>query len=594
MGREWPESYSKAEEAIKDKATDAIPYINRGQLYDIFKGCSIDESIFKDLATAMSILGVITQFPDCPDLRDFIVLQPQWLTKAISEVMEDKLLTSNKGEIPLHRMEDIWEKRGYSGMFAIFHDCMKEFELCYDLEDVRRSCLVPLRFGFEKPQIPWSSNDELKERLVEYKLNIRPPTGLMSRFIVKTHHMIATTADHPKGVYWHNGVFLRTGTGALASEALCEFDSDARKLRIQVRAAFPQNLLEQVHGYVKAVFSFFSGLEAQRYYGCIKLGEANGADKKCRGVHSESRIYSAIRKQRVLDCEYEFHDVDPQKLIWGFSTFGEYVMAKVASIDELREELDKKPEWAENLTQDIGKLLGWVIDNRGKVNQLVEDQANLLPEIKQQLELKLHEYLRHTSQMLDDRDYTSAPGLISISTNRRSRWNPASYFKKTYVLTPFCECEGNIHPCEDGQVEFTKDQKWWESTAPWIARGSKVLAAGLQLAFAGMPLALGKEVFDAIKDDVKFMGELTKHMELEADTEEVVGAKDVLQGEAGKDLRGPEKESRLMRVSLARFLEETAPVNYRARQWGSLRRVRMSDNSHRWVCESCTNELNGE
>src|SRR6185503_8800562 len=103
MGREWPESYSKAEEAIKDKAKDGTPHISRGELYDIFKECRIEERSFKDVAGAMSILGVITQFPDCPDLRDFIVLQPQWLTKAISEVMEDKQLASDKGEISLDR-----------------------------------------------------------------------------------------------------------------------------------------------------------------------------------------------------------------------------------------------------------------------------------------------------------------------------------------------------------------------------------------------------------------------------------------------------------------------------------------------------------
>ena len=172
----------------------------------------------------------------------------------------------------------------------------------------------------------------------------------------------------------------------------------------------------------------------------------------CKGFHSESRIYSAIRKQRLLDCEYEFHDVDPQKMIWGFSSFGEYVLAKVASIDELRKELDKKPQWAENLSRDIGTLLGWVDENRQKVDQLLQGQAHILPEFKQEAELKLHEYLRFINQMLDDRDLASAPAIFTMSTSDRSKWNPQSYFTKTYVLTPFCECDHNIHPCEDGRV----------------------------------------------------------------------------------------------------------------------------------------------
>ena len=75
--------------------------------------------------------------------------------------------------------------------------------------------------------------------------------GIMSRFIVKTHYMIAKTDNMPKGVYWHNGVFLRTGEDEYRSEALCDFDQDERTLRIQVKAAFPQNMIEQLHGFAE-------------------------------------------------------------------------------------------------------------------------------------------------------------------------------------------------------------------------------------------------------------------------------------------------------------------------------------------------------
>ncbi|HEX5703478.1 MAG TPA: leucine-rich repeat domain-containing protein [Pyrinomonadaceae bacterium] len=585
MGSDWPQSYSRAEGGIKERA-GAEAHITRTELNGIFEECEIDQSVFKDLARSMSILGAITQFPDCPDLTDFVVLQPQWLTKAISEIMEDKQLTIDKGEILLQRMETVWDGKGYGGLFATFHNCMKEFELCYDLEDRDRSCLVPLRFGYEKPPIPWTINNGVKERRVEYKLNIRPPTGIMSRFIVKTHHMIVKTAEHPKGIYWHNGVFLRTGEGKLTSEALCEFDSDQRKLRIEVRAAFPQNLLEQIHGYVRAVFSFFGGLEPERSYGCIKFEDDTPEEIDCVGLHTEKRIFSEILNQSpTLNCEHGFHKVDPRKLIFGFSSFGEFVPDSPALAALLRRELDKKPVWAETLTQDLGKLLVWVDDSSDKLDQLVRDQANLIPEIKQQVELKLHDYLGFVSDMLDDRNFTSAPGIISISTRDQSRWNPASYFKKTYLLTPFCESLDNIHPCEDGQVEFMKDREWWEKTAPWIARGTKVLAAGLQLAFAGMPLALEPQTFDAIKDHVKLMNELTKHMELKADTDRTAGAVEVFQRDSA-NLSERHLKTRLMRTALARFLEETAPNNYRARRWGSLERVHMSDNSYRWLCET--------
>ena len=590
MGRDWPESYARAESTIRERVTAETAQIDRGELHAVFADAGIDDTNSEDVASSMATLGVITQFPDCPDLRDFIVLQPQWLTKAISEIMEDRQLADDRGKISLQRMQAIWDAKGYGGLFATFHSCMKEFELCYDLDDYNRSCLVPLRFGYLKPDIPWSSGTNVRERRVNYRLSIRPPMGLMSRFIVKTHHMIVSTDRHPNGVYWHNGVFLRTGSGPLCSEALCEFEAAERTLSVTVRAAFPQNMIEQIHAYVKAVFSFFAGLQPARSYGCIRPAEEPNEEEQCLGMHSERRIYSAILKRRVLDCEHEFHDVDPRNLIWGLSSFGEYV---VLPKDELRRELDKSPAWAEALSQGITRLLAWASQNSELLEQVRESQEALAPDMRQQMEQKLREYLGYISDILDDREFTSAPAIISINNADRSPWNPKTYFRKEHVLTPFCECEQNIHPCEDGCVAFSRDKEWWVKTAPWIARGTKVLSVGLQLALTGMPLVMVPSASEAIKNDVTFMNELAKHIELQAEAKD--GGAEGLASRFGDDgladMREADSDTRLMRAALSRFLEEVAPDSYRARQWGSLRRVRMRDNSHRWLCSACAERL---
>ncbi len=53
-----------------------------------------------------------------------------------------------------------------------------------------------------------------------------------------------------------------------------------------------------------------------------------------------------------------------------------------------------------------------------------------------------------------------------------------------------------------------------------------------------------------------------------------------------RDLRqiGGEDEKRIVRMQLAELLGDIAPKNYKARQWGPLRRVRMADNTYRWLC----------
>jgi Leucine-rich repeat (LRR) protein/GTPase SAR1 family protein len=587
MGSPWPMSYERAEGQIKAKSRTA--HIPRAKLEGIFAKARVSEDNYEGAAAAMSRLGVITQFPDCPDLRNFVVLKPPWLTKAISLVMDDAQLSDDKGEIALARMEGIWSKAKYRGMFATFHDCMKEFELCYDLEDQTQHCLVPLRFGYVAPPIPWSNGEGLKERRMEYKLNIRPPMGIMSRFIVKTHHMIANTPEYPKGIYWHNGVFLRTRSPS-PSEALCEFVPDERTFRVRVRAAFPQNMCEQIHGYLQAVFSFFSGLTAERSYGCIKVDSETRAEAQCSGVYTEKRIYTAISKDRsMLDCEFEGHEVDPRLLVFGFPSFSEFVSEKLLT-GIVRREMDRPPTWAAPYLDHIDSLLVWARDNSARLDQLLRGQASLSAEFKQEAELKLRQYLRSMDELLDDRDFTSAPGLISITTKDRSPWNPAAYLSKTYVLTPYCENEEKIHACDDGCVEFTRDRAWWQKSAPWIARGTKLLATGLQLAFAGMPMALGADAVKAVEDRVKLMEELTKHLELETAKATPKAFDEGDENDFVRNLHGKDQETALTRTALTRLMEESAPDNYRARRWGSLRRVRMSDNSYRWLCGVCAEQ----
>lgn len=56
---------------------------------------------------------------------------------------------------------------------------------------------------------------------------------------------------------------------------------------------------------------------------------------------------------------------------------------------------------------------------------------------------------------------------------------------------------------------------------------------------------------------------------------------------AARDLRqkGGGDEKRIARMQLAELLGEIAPRNYKARQWGPLRRVRMPDETYRWLCD---------
>ncbi|MBF0566933.1 MAG: hypothetical protein HQK89_17040 [Nitrospirae bacterium] len=463
MGEPWPQSYATAENAIKT-TSETCNYINRLELYKIFEASNIREEDFAIVSSVMGDMGIITHFPDCVDLRDFIVLKPHWLTKAISHVMEDKELAENQGECTLKCLRDKWDENPeYRDLSHIFHSAMKQFELCYELDSHDHLNLVPLRFGDKKPEIPWSYIPGADQRTIQYRFDATPPAGIMSRFIVKTHHMIVKPPSMPKGIYWFNGVFLTTGEGLMRSEALCEFVKiqEAQIFNITVRAAFPQNMIEQLHALANAVFSFFEGLKPSRYYGCFRQDGG-----QCPGFHWEENImYNLNEKISEILCVFGRHKINLLKLIYGNTSFAASASVKEDLRQVFLEEMPKLSIDISNISKDVNSVITRVNALSKDILDARHDISELPANVNQKFQQAFRDYLNLFDDMLDARDFTPVPSIIAIVPSEEGNILMRDLFKKTMTLSLYCEQEKGVHKT-NYNLEFKITREWWEKTAP--------------------------------------------------------------------------------------------------------------------------------
>jgi GTPase SAR1 family protein len=579
MGIDWPESYSVAEEKIRKKR---VKHLERAALRKILIDCGISSENVPSAADTFEQQGIITQFRGYPELEDFVVLNPQWLTKAISVVMEDKELKDKRGDITHKRMRELWEAEKYCGIFVTLHNCMKHFELCYDLEDTGNRCLVPLHFSSKPPDtIPWSPElSALPERRIEYKIDVHPPAGLMSRFIVKTHRMIVSNAENEEGVFWNRGVFLAKGEGPLRSEALCVFDPHNRVLILTARAAFPQNMLEHLDAVAQSVFSFYKGLNPVRRYGCIK--GSKDQEVPCDGRHPEKRIYLALRKKINLPCERGDHVVEPHLLVYGFSSFGERVDGS----------LTKEMGALKRVNKDLVLSLSRQEDRDDQLIKMIREsrdqQADLLPAISQQIEQASRDY----HNLLGAQASPAIPGVWGISPSSKTS-KLKSIFKTELIFTPYCECDEHVHSCSDASIKHTFNKAWWAKTAPKLATTVKWLSRGLALYVAGAPIGLDPKTIEDVESQVSFMKDLASEMDSQLLQEQADSSSITSKDKEADiwDLTDDTLEKRLVLAGLELMMEEIAPVQVKAKQWGSLRASRMPDGSYRWLCAECRERL---
>jgi internalin A len=122
------------------------------------------------LAELPHILGRVIYYGDDEGLRDVVVLNPEWLTSAISYVIGGEATRKADGVLDHARLREIWQRSpegpAYSARYhPYFLRLMEKFDVSYRLEDDRYRSLVAQLVPYDRPSLPWD-------------FHIPPPKGI--------------------------------------------------------------------------------------------------------------------------------------------------------------------------------------------------------------------------------------------------------------------------------------------------------------------------------------------------------------------------------------------------------------------------------
>ena len=212
----------------------------------------------KALAQLLHELGIILNFNEDIRLQNIVVLNPEWAIVGAYKIINDNLLmTAHHGVLHWQDTDRIFQPKSRKEQ-----DCyateearkfilrmMEKFELCFEMENSYDQdypeYLIPDLLPKEEPHTgTWG--DCLR---FEYHYAILP-NSIISRFIVKTHKLIARTNNR---TYWRTGVILESQYG---NRAYVKADLDDAKIFIHIdgnlntRRAFLsiiRNAFDEIH-----------------------------------------------------------------------------------------------------------------------------------------------------------------------------------------------------------------------------------------------------------------------------------------------------------------------------------------------------------
>ena len=359
MGQRINPRWAAARDQILDRA-QAEPQIQYEQFADVCKRHEITGSEIVTLAQLMHDLGHIIYYGEDEGLKDIVVLNPEWLTMAISYVLEDSPTKRAGGILDHARLKEIWQKRedgpSYPARFhPYFLRLMEKFDVSYRLEDDELHSLVAQLVPYERPALPWRARTQPPAGIRTLALVCRlaePAPGLIPWLTVR-HHRAST------GLYWRHGVFLRHPIAAYESEALLELNHFT-DLALEVRAPSPDLYFNVLRDSIEDLITRrWPGLAYELFIPCP--GKASRGSM-CQG---QFPLYGLMRLREhgltsypCIECAKEY---EISLLLTGFAVPAQLLSAE---LDEIHDQLNRIESHAAETAESVRRVLR-VVSGRG-------------------------------------------------------------------------------------------------------------------------------------------------------------------------------------------------------------------------------------
>jgi small GTP-binding protein len=443
MGEKWPRHWLEAANAIREKTEKSL---TPNQLQDFLAafGLAADERVI--LSKWLHELGDLLYFPDNQDLKNVVILKPQWVTELMSRVLNSQQVIDTKGILTDEHRDTLWADLEHE-MREHFSNLMEQFDLSYRASDDKHTSFIVERLPYEAPdyQATWDNISDAKEIRMTYELNTLPP-GIPTWFIARSHRFTTNT-------HWRYGA-LFADNAARQHLGLIRAFPEEQRLELAVRGFFPHYFFAVLRDGLELTLQRFPGLQIKRKVPCLHNGQP------CPNHYQFDYAYleKAVKKNKMtVECQETLENVSVAGLLFGW-------------------------DWR---TQDI----------------LLQQMAELKTQVQvkaRNLELIQH----HLSHQFPD---SQCPYLFTLSWQKPKLWRP--FAVREVKLQLYCQCSGKPHPTTEGGCYYIPEfEKWVNVLAPHTSK--LITLYNAIMSFVGTLWTIGYQ--KQLQHDLKFMKKLTQ------------------------------------------------------------------------------------
>ncbi len=550
MGEEWPVAWAKVRHAVRDLAATRN-HITPNELTSLLDEHEVTGTQARVLTKWLHELGEILFFQDVDELNDIVILNSQWVTEAISRVLESEEVTAQDGIFSRDCMNRLWRDLP-PAMREHFLRLMEQFDLSYRILEDRDKSLVIERVPYDPPEFEkrWEAHRDgvaCREIKMRFKLDATMPAGIPTWFIARSHRFTLRT-------HWRHGAMFGDDRTTPNHLGLLQAYPHDRYVLLTVRGPAPQNFFALLRDGLELTLARFPGLGIARRVPCCGH---DGLD--CPHEFDLKHLERALIAGRdEIECPEVFQPVSVAKLLYGIDRdttqkrFDELLALTQASIIEQKES-----------------------------RTLFQREVTKLFNAEQNKEESRCPYFFVLRPMTHERDliglFEAIPSAGMLDRMRDKGW------KRRIELQLYCQAPGEIHPLGSergkdnpatGLYQIEVNSEFLAAIAPGIKAIAKILKYVQPVLVPWMTLADDQQYLKQFEEDLERMQKLGEKIPESLD--EARGS----QLAGTREVHTPQQASGAMLRALKLLLEEKD----KQQTWGGLKRILTKEGHHLWLC----------
>ncbi len=446
----WPSAYQKLSDAV-DRLDD--PQISWSEFVELGNQEGLEEDDCERTAIKLSVAGRLTYFKD-PQLQGKVILKPDWLTTAISYVLNDSQISNaDGGRVTLERLREIWSDPSAQSDEKVPPYIYRREEVPFLVELMQlygiafrpeppndEALLIAQMVPHERPAELGIPNSHLSYRTRRLRCDLGNKAsrlGLIPGLTARNH-------AHTTGAWWRNGLVLNNPE----QDAWALFERlNQSTIELTVWAQRPSAYYAALRSSLEARLDEWVGMNPTYHVMCPTVDQSSGL---CPGHWNYEELSTELD-----------HRGDVEKFC-----------SKCRRLTTIGELLVDVP--SSTVAEDIRKIVEEVKDTAEGVHELRGGQLDLL-ETMHEFQSDQYTFFSAVLQILDT-EVRDTPRLVTITPKDQTSLDPRGWIAETWNLQFWCEHIDQPHPC--GQpYEFKKDRDWFKRCSPYL----KFVSAALKL-----------------------------------------------------------------------------------------------------------------